>query len=329
MEIVTAFPPDITSGEEARQYAENLRLVLLYLGVSDGKMEQGSLRVEPNPSIRKQGAEAYGTKTELKNLNSFRAVQLGVEYEAHRQEAELEAGKQVLQATYGWDAEKGVTVLQRLKEGEQEYRYFPEPDLIPIEFTEDEIEAVLASLPELPLAKKRRLVADYGVSQGDALQLIQDQALANYFEAAATGAKDAKGVANWILGDVARLSNAANIVPYASKITPDLLRGLVDAISTGTITGKIAKELIEEMFTTGKSVQTLIDEKGIKVVDASVVMDMVKRAIIANPDVVAKIKGGQEKAMGFLVGQVMKEAKGQARPDDVNRLLLDALAELP
>ena len=158
---------------------------------------------------------------------------------------------------------------------------------------------------------------------------VQDQALANYFEAAATGAKDAKGVANWILGDVARLSNAANIVPYASKITPELLRGLVDAISAGTITGKIAKELIEEMFTTGKSVETLIDEKGIKVVDASVVIDMVKRAIAANPDVVAKIKGGQEKAMGFLVGQVMKEAKGQARPDDVNRLLLDALAELP
>lgn len=329
MEIVTAFPPDIASGEEARQYAENLRLVLLYLGVSDGKMEQGSLRAEPNPSIRKEGSKTYGTKTELKNLNSFRAVQLGVEYEARRQEAELEAGKQVLQATYGWDAEKGVTVLQRLKEGEQEYRYFPEPDLIPIEFTEEEIAEALASLPELPLAKKRRLIAQYGVSQGDALQLIQDQALANYFEAAASGAKDAKGVANWILGDVARLSNAANIAPYASKITPELLRGLVDAIASGTITGKIAKELIEEMFTTGKSVQTLIDEKGIKVVDASVVIDMVQRAIAANPDVVAKIKGGQEKAMGFLVGQVMKEAKGQARPDDVNRLLLDALAELP
>lgn len=326
MEIVTEFPPDISSGEEARQYAENLRLVLLYLEASDGKMEQGSLRVEPNPSIRKDGDLAYGTKTELKNLNSFRAVQLGVEFEAKRQQAELEDGRQVLQATYGWDAEQGVTVLQRLKEGEQEYRYFPEPDLIPIVFTEAEINAARATLPELPIAKKRRLIQQYGISSTDALQLIQDQTLANYFELSAAHAKDTKAVANWILGDITRLANAAHTTVHASKVTYKHLAELVNAITDGVITGKIAKELIEEMFVTGKSVATMILEKGIKVVDASVVTDMVKRALDANPEVVAKIKAGQEKAIGFLVGYVMKEAKGQARPDDVNRLLLEALS---
>ncbi|MFY7951692.1 MAG: Asp-tRNA(Asn)/Glu-tRNA(Gln) amidotransferase subunit GatB, partial [Armatimonadaceae bacterium] len=197
MEIVTDFPPDIASGEEAREYAENLRLVLLYLGVSDGKMEQGSLRAEPNPSIRPVGSSEYGTKTELKNLNSFRAVQLGVEYEAKRQQECIERGEAVLQATYGWDAEKGVTVLQRVKEAEQEYRYFPEPDLIPIEFTEEYIQQLRDSLPELPIPKKRRLMTQYGLPAADAQQLVVEQAVANFFEEAAKLA-DPKQVANWM-----------------------------------------------------------------------------------------------------------------------------------
>ncbi len=327
MEIVTDFPPDIHSGEEARQYAENLRLVLLYLGVSDGKMEQGSLRAEPNPSIRPKGSDTLGTKTELKNLNSFRAVQLGVEYEAKRQRDVIERGESVLQATYGWDAEKGVTVLQRVKEVEQEYRYFPEPDLVPIEFDEAVIEALRASIPELPLPKKRRLMEQYGLPSADAQQLIQERAAADFFEAAAALA-DPKLVANWMLGDLMRLANAAGTPVHATPIDATRLAGLIRAIQEGAITGKIAKDLIEEMHATGKDATALIAEKGIKVVDAGAVQGIVDAVLAANPDVVAKIRAGQDKAMGFLVGQVMKEAKGQARPDDVNRLLRETLERL-
>ena len=327
MEIVTDFPPDITSGEEARLYAENLRLVLLYLGVSDGKMEQGSLRAEPNPSIRPVGSPEYGTKTELKNLNSFRAVQMGVEYEAKRQQECIERGESVLQATYGWDAEKGVTVLQRVKEAEQEYRYFPEPDLIPIDFTAEYIQSLRDSLPELPIPKKRRLMAEYGLPAADAQQLVGEQAVAAFFEEAAKMA-DPKLVANWMLGDLLRLANAAGVPVYSTKIDASRLAGLIHKIQDGTITGKIAKELIEAMFESGKDAATLIDERGIKVVDASAVASLVDAVIAANPDVVGRIRGGQDKAMGFLVGQVMKEAKGQARPDDVNRLLKEALERL-
>lgn len=327
MEIVTEFPPDIESGEEARLYAETLRYVLLYLGVSDGKMEQGSLRAEPNPSVRPVGAEKLGTKTELKNLNSFRAVQAGVEYEAKRQIAAIEAGEEVFQATYGWDAERGVSVMQRKKEAEQEYRYFPEPDLIPIEFEESYIRGLQADLPELPIAKKRRLMEQYGLPASDAAQLVLEREVVEFFEEAAQTA-DPKAVANWMLGDLARLANATDVALYATPITPALLAGLASSVTKGTITGKIAKELIEDMYATGKTVETLIAEKGIKIVDASAVVGMVDKAIAANPDAVAKYKAGQEKLLGFFVGQVMKEAKGQARPDDVNQLVKEALDKL-
>jgi aspartyl-tRNA(Asn)/glutamyl-tRNA(Gln) amidotransferase subunit B len=327
MEIVTAFPPDIESGEEAAAYAEALRAVLLYLEVSDGRMEQGSLRAEPNPSIRPVGSDTYGVKTELKNLNSFRSVQRGVEYEAKRQAEVLESGGTVLQATYGWDDEKGVTVLQRLKEVEQEYRYFPEPDLIPIDFLPEYIEQLRTSLPELPLAKKRRLVEQYGLPNADALQLVADRKTAEFFEEAVKTA-DAKAVANWMLGELMRLANAANTPVHATKITAANLSGLVKLIADGVITGKIAKELIEEMFATGKTAQQLVDEKGLKVTGADEVAGIVEKVVAANPDVVAKIKAGQDKSKGFLVGQIMKEAKGRARPDDVNRLLEEALAKV-
>ena len=327
MEIVTEFPPDVESGEEARLYAETLRAVLLYIEASDGKMEQGSLRVEPNPSIKLVGSDKLGTKTELKNLNSFRAVQLGVEYEARRQAAVLDSGEEVFQATYGWDAERGVTHLQRKKEVEQEYRYFPEPDLIPIEFLPEFIEALRAELPELPLAKKRRLIETYGLPASDAAQLVLERASVEFFEEAAALA-DPKLVSNWMLGDLTRLANAAGQPAYATPVTPKHLAGLITLIQDGTITGRIAKELIEDMHALGKTAPQLVEEKGIKVVDASAVVAMVDAAISANPDAVARYKAGQEKLLGFFVGQVMKEAKGQARPDDVNRLVKEALDKL-
>jgi aspartyl-tRNA(Asn)/glutamyl-tRNA(Gln) amidotransferase subunit B len=327
MEIVTEFPPDIESGEEARLYAETLRSILLYLDVSDGKMEQGSLRAEPNPSVRPIGSEKFGTKTELKNLNSFKAVQLGIEYEAKRQIAQIERGEEVFQATYGWDAEKGESVFQRRKEGEADYRYFPEPDLIPIEFLEEYITALRATLPELPIAKKRRLMHEYSLPAADAAQLVTEKATADFYEAAAKNA-DPKLVSNWMLGDLTRLANAASQSVVSTPITAARLGELVNLITKGTITGKIAKDVIEAMHADNKSAQQVIEEKGIKVVDSSAVVLIVQSVIQANPEIVAKIKAGADKSKGFLVGQVMKEAKGQARPDDVNRILDEELSKI-
>ncbi len=327
MEIVTAFPPDIESGEEARLYAEALRSVLLYLGVSDGRMEQGSLRAEPNPSIRPVGSETFGVKTELKNLNSFRAVQRGVEYEAQRQAGEIEAGRPVIQATYGWDEDKGVTVLQRLKEVEQEYRYFPEPDLIPIDFDPTYIEQVRASLPELPLARKQRFMTQYSLPAADALQLVADRATGDFFEEAATNAKDAKAAANWLLGDLTRLANASGTPVYETPIKASHLADMVNLIAVGTITGKIGKQVIEEMAATGKTASKVVEDLGLTVSGADEVAGIVAKVVAANEDVVAKIRAGNEKSKGFLVGQVMKEARGRARPDDVNRLIDEELAK--
>jgi len=328
MEIVTAFPPDITSPEEARAYAEALRSVLLYLGVSDGRMEQGSLRAEPNPSVRPKGSETYGVKTELKNLNSFRSVQRGVEYEAKRHVAEIEAGRAVVQATYGWDDEKGVSVLQRLKEVEQEYRYFPEPDLIPIDFEAGYVQEMRATIPELPVPRKHRLMEQYGLPAADATQIVAERALADFYEASAKGSKDPKAVANWLLGDLSRLANAANTAAYASPISAQNLAGLVGVIADGTITGKIGKQVIETMFSSGKPAADVIKDQGLTISGADEVVAMVDRVVAANPDVVEKIKAGNDKSKAFLVGQVMKEAKGRARPDDVNRLLEEALSRL-
>lgn len=327
MEIVTEFPPDIESGEEAAQYAENLRAVLLYLGVSDGRMEQGSLRAEPNPSVRPKDSDVYGVKTELKNLNSFRAVQRGVEYEVQRHIKVIESGDKVVQGTYGWNDEAGRTFLQRKKEVEQEYRYFPEPDLIPIDFDEEYIERLRATIPELPLAKKRRLIETYGIPATDASQLATDREAASWFEEAAKGAADTKQVANWMIGDLTRLANASNTPVYATKVSPDALRELVDLIGKGTITGKIGKELIEDMFASGKSPVDLVKEKGLTVTGSDEVATIVAQVVAENPDVIAKIKGGNDKSKQFLFGQVMKLAKGRARPDDVNRLLDEEIAK--
>ncbi len=327
MEIVTAFPPDIESAEEARLYAETLRGVLIYLDVSDGKMEQGSLRAEPNPSVRPVGSDTFGTKTELKNLNSFRSVQRGIEYEARRQIEVLESGGRVVQETRGWDDEKGVSFSQRSKEVEQEYRYFPEPDLIPLDFDIKWLDALREGLPELPNAKKRRLQERYGLPAADAAQLVTERPAAEFFEEAVRGVKDPKAVANWMLGDLARLANTAGTPLHATPITPDRLREMVGMIESGAITGKIAKNVIEEMFTSGKTAPQVVAEKGLTVSGADEVAGIVAKVVAANPDVVAKIKGGNEKSIGFLVGQVMKESKGRAKPDDVNRLLKEEIAK--
>jgi aspartyl-tRNA(Asn)/glutamyl-tRNA(Gln) amidotransferase subunit B len=325
MEVVTEFPPDIHSSEEAKAYLEKLRAILVYLGVSDGKMEEGHLRAEPNVSIRLVTESKMGVKTELKNLNSFRAVERGVDYELVRQEKVLESGGALRQETLGWNDAKGATYHMRYKEEEQEYRYFPEPDLIPLHFEPDQIEKWRAELPELPDAKRERFVAQYGLRPYDAEVLTGSRPVANYFEEAAKSA-DPKSVANYVTGDLMRLVNTSSGDIASCKIAAPMLADLLARRDNGEITNNIAKSVLEEMFSTGKSASDIIAARGIKVVsDETAIVAEIDKAMAANPDVVAKIKAGNDKSVGFLVGQVMKATKGQARPDIVNRLLSQRL----
>ncbi len=326
MEIVTEFPPDLTSAEEARAYLEKLRSILVYLGVSDGKMEEGHLRAEPNLSLRPAGTSGVGTKTEIKNLNSFKSVFKGIGYEVERQSGLLERGEPVRQETLGWNDLRGETYHMRFKEEEQEYRYFPEPDLVPLHFDDVAIEAARAALPELPDAKRERFIEQYGLRPYDAAILTASRPLADYFEAAAKDNADPKAIANYVTGDLARLLNASGQEITDTKVAPDSLRELITLRDSGKITNAVAKTVLEEMFATGQSAQTIVDAKGLAVVsdDAAIAVE-VDKVIAANPDIVAKIKAGNDKSKNALTGQVMKAMRGQARPDVVNRLLDERL----
>ncbi len=326
MEIVTEFPPDLFSADEARAYLEKLRSILIYLGVSDGKMEEGHLRAEPNLSIRPAGTEGVGVKTEIKNLNSFKSVYKGIEYEVERQSALLNDGEKVRQETLGWNDLRGETYHMRFKEEEQEYRYFPEPDLVPLHFEDAGIEAARAALPELPDAKRERFAMHYGLRAYDAAILTSSRPLADYYEAAARTGADPKAIANYVTGDLARLLNASGQEISDTKITPGSLGALLALRDSGKITNVIAKAVLEDMFSTGQTAQEIVDAKGLAVVsDEGKIEAEVDQVIAANPDVVAKIKAGNDKSKGFLTGQVMKAMRGQARPDVVNRLLDDRL----
>lgn len=331
MEIVTMNPPppgldQIESAEEAREYLQKLRQILLYLGVSDCKMEEGSMRCEPNISIKPKGQKEFGTKTEIKNLNSFRAVYLGVEYELERQEKVLRAGDKVVQETRRWDDSRGQTASMRSKEVEQEYRYFPEPDLVPMKFENDWIENLRASLPELPLAKKQRFISEYGLPEADAEVLVDSAELAAFYDAAAKASKDPKAVANWITGEFLRIVNATGIGVSETKLTPEHISGMLDIIENGTINRNIAKMVFEEMFNTGKQASQIVEEKGLKqVTDTGAIESAVDAVIAASPGEVERFKAGEEKLIGFFVGQVMKETKGKANPGVVNKLLKEKL----
>ena len=326
MEIVTEFPPDIATPDEAKAYLEKLRAILVYLGVSDGKMEEGHLRAEPNVSVRKSGAQTYGTKTELKNLNSFRAVERGIAYELERQSGLIEKGVTIRQETLGWNDATGKTYHMRFKEEEQEYRYFPEPDLVQLHFEEADVERWRAELPELPDAKRERFVAQYGLRPYDAEVLTGSRPVADYFEAASASGADPKAVANYVTGDLMRLVNASAIDFGEIKIAPEQLGDLLKLRDSGKITNNIAKSVLEEMFAAGKGAQEIVDARGISVVsDEGAILAEIDKVIAANPDVVAKIKAGNDKSIGFLVGQVMKATKGQARPDLVNKLLKERM----
>ena len=335
MEIVSR--PDIRTPEEARQYLTKLRTILRYLGVNSGNMEEGAMRCEANISVRPKGATEFGTKVEVKNLNSFHSVKLALEYEIERQTRILEAGGHIEQVTMGWDEARGVTVVQRTKEYAHDYRYFPEPDLPPLVLSREWVEGVRARLPELPDAKRARFMEQYGLSRYDASVLTVERPVADYFEACVhalppslRGKEEAaKTVANWITGELFRLLKAADIEIEAIKVTPKALAELLDLVEKGTISISMAKEVFGEMFQTGRSPSQIVQEKGlVQISDVEELSRIVEQVIEENPGPVAEYLGGKEPVLRFLVGQVMKATRGKANPHLVNELLKQKLSRV-
>lgn len=320
LEIVSE--PDIRSGAEARAYVEKLRSILKYLDVSDVRMEEGSLRCDANISVRLLGETKLGTKTEIKNMNSLTALQKGIEYEAVRQAEALEDGETIVQETRTWDDAKGATLSMRKKEAENDYRYFPEPDLVPIVISDEMIEAARQSLPELPDAKQARFVEQYGLSAEDSITLTALRETADYLDAAVKAGADAKTAANWMLGDLAKMVNENSLTFAQAPVTPENLAAMIALIDKGTISGKIAKKVIVSMWETGKDPDTIVKEQGlVQITDTGAIEAIVKEVIANNPKSVEDFNSGKGKAIGFLVGQVMKASKGRANPGVVNELL--------
>jgi len=328
LEIVSE--PDMHSVDDVKGYITKLRTILRYLGVSSGNMEEGAMRFEANISLRPRGTTTLGNRVEVKNLNSFRAVLHAVDYEIARQTKVLEAGGTVEQETMGWDEGRNVTISQRSKEEAHDYRYFPEPDLPPLEITPQWIEEIQASLPELPDQKRERFMQEYGLPAYDATILVAEKEVADYFEAAihaqGGGAQRAKAIANWITSDLFGRMNEAGQSISEVKIAPADLAALVAFIETGTISTKIAKEIMAEMFASGAHPADIIAARGLtQISDAAVIAAAVERAIAQNPQAVADYKGGKETALRFLIGHVMKETRGRANPTLVNQLLTEKL----
>jgi aspartyl-tRNA(Asn)/glutamyl-tRNA(Gln) amidotransferase subunit B len=344
MEIVGE--PDLRSPEEARLYMEKLRTILVYLGVSSGRMEEGALRCDANVSVRPRGEHEFGAKVEIKNMNSFRAVERALAYEVERQIAALRAGETIAQETRGWRDEKGITVPQRSKEYAEDYRYFPEPDLPPLVLNPEYVEAIRAKMPELPDAKRERFLAAYGLSPYDADVLTAERAMADYFEAtvraagatvpAAEGpqaqnspiAAVAKAAANWIIGDLRRLLNAAGLDTAASLISPEGLAELLALVARGTISGKQAKTVLEQAFASGESPGAIVKREGLSQLSDTGELEQIVAAVLAdNPKAVEDYRAGKTSAVQFLVGQVMTRTKGRAKPDAVQPILLGMLGQ--
>ncbi|MEZ0325968.1 MAG: Asp-tRNA(Asn)/Glu-tRNA(Gln) amidotransferase subunit GatB [Fimbriimonas sp.] len=326
MEIVTDYPPDIENEEEAKEYLVQLRQILLYLGVCDGKMEEGSLRCEPNVSVRLAGSDELGTKTELKNLNSFRSVQMGSAYEIKRQVAILEEGGKVQQETRGWNEQQEASYLMRVKEEENDYRYFPDPDLIPMCFDEAYIESLRAGLPELPLAKQRRYREQLGLGEYEAGWITTDVEWVAFFEEALAGGGEAKAITNWMTSDLSKLLNGAGISVGQSKVSPGHLVDLVRLQENGTISGKMAKALLGDVFNTGKMPSELVEEQGASQInDEATIRVVVAEVLGENEETVAKFKGGNLGSRGFLVGLVLKKTQGRANPQLVQKIVGEAL----
>ena len=324
VEIVSE--PDLRSHEEARVFLENLKRILQYTQVSDCKMEEGSLRCDANISVRLKGEKELGTKTELKNMNSFKAVQKGLEYEIKRQIDSLEKGERISQETLRWDEGRGLTVSMRSKEQAHDYRYFPDPDLMPLEIQQEWVEKLKELLPELPLQKKERYITQYGLPEYDAEVLTFSMDMADFFENCVKEFPEPKVVSNWVMGELMGFLNAERVDITETKVTPLNLAKLLHLIDKGTISGKIGKTVFEEMFKSGEGPEAIVEEKGLlQISDTKELEKIVDEVIKTNPGPVEDLKSGKKKAMGFLVGQVMKQTKGKANPQIVNEILRNRL----
>lgn len=324
LEIVSE--PDMRSVTEVLAYLEQLAQILQYTEVSDCRMEQGSIRFDINVSLRPLGNEGFGTRTETKNLNSFSSVRRCLEYEMERQADVLDSGEKVLQETRTWDEGKGITLSLRTKEEAHDYRYFPEPDLVPLVIAREWVEEIRKNLPELP-AERRARYQSLGLSDYDAGVLTASKGLADFFDKALTRYPDAKSLANWVMGDFLRLLNANQHTITDSPVSPLQLAELLELIDKGTISGKIAKSVIEEMYASGKDPSSIIKEKGLaQISDESALGAIIEEIVAANPQSVEDYRAGKERAIGFLVGQVMKATKGQANPGLVNKLLKEKMS---
>jgi len=326
IEIVSE--PDMRSAEEAAAYLKRLHEILVYLEICDGNMEEGSFRCDANVSIRPKGEDTFGTRAELKNMNSFRNVQRALEYEIKRQQYAMEGGQEVVQETRLWDDGQGMTHSMRGKEEAHDYRYFPDPDLLPIVIGNEWIEAIENDLPELPLEKRERFLREYQIPSYDAGVLTSSRALADYFEEVAKLSGKSKIAANWVMGDVMRFLNEDRKSIQECPILPKSLADMILLIEEGAISGKIAKDVVEDMYKTGKGPQQIIGEKGlVQITDEEALKKVVEEVLAANVVQVAQYRGGKEKVFGHFVGQVMKMTKGKANPALVNELLKKMLAE--
>ena len=317
--------PELRSAADAKAYLEALHRIVVYLDVCDGNMEEGSFRCDANVSVRPKGQEKFGTRIELKNLNSFHNVEKAIEYEIERQVAELEGGGKITQETRNWNADKKQSFAMRSKEEAHDYRYFPDPDLIPLQIPLELVERVRASLPELPTAKVERYKRELGLSQYDADVLASDAAKARYYEAVLAKGADAKQAANWVSGDLFALMKDGT--PIADvKVTPDALATLIARIATGAISGKQAKDVLAELYANGGNPDAIIAAKGmVQISDSAVLGKIVDEVIAANPAQVAKYQGGDQRILGFFIGQCMKASGGKANPKLLDEIVRSKL----
>jgi len=327
VEIVSE--PDIRTPEEARLYLQKLRTVMRYLGVSDADMEKGEMRCDANISIRPKGQEAFGVKTELKNMNSFRHVQRALEYEIKRQQKVLEEGERITQETLLWNPQLGVTETMRSKEEAHDYRYFPDPDLVPLEVDQNWLQRVRGSLPELPDEKKARFSEQYGLSSYDAEVLSSSLDMADFYEDAVEACpSNPKAVANWVMVELMGHLNADNRGIQDSPVAPKQIAQLVALMDKGVISGKMAKEVFSKTYQTGKDPQKIVDEEGlVQLSDTSELGALVEKVLEENPKEVEKYLAGKKKVMSFFVGQVMKATRGKANPQALNQILMEKLQE--
>lgn len=324
IEIVSE--PDMRSVEEADKYLKKLKSILEYIEVSDCKMQEGSLRADVNVSVRKKGAKEFGTRTEMKNMNSFRSIARAIEYEAERQVEELEKGNKIYQETLRWDEVSGKTFSMRDKEDAQDYRYFPEPDLGIIKISDEMIEEIRKTLPEMPESRRARYIEEYKLPEYDSNILTSSKHLSDLFEKATEICKNPKAVSNWIMTDITRILNEKEEEPSAIPFTPEELGKLIILIDKGTISSKIAKQVLEELFENPKDPEDIIKEKGwIQISDEGAIKEVVQKILEANPASIADYKAGKDRALGFLVGQAMKETKGKANPQMLNKMFLEEL----